>query len=68
MPGVPHPNEDVIQQLGSRLPWRGDGDPLGPLLLGNIAFLRRVQPGPAGTVRERVFEHALQGLGVLLDS
>lgn len=39
-----------------------------PLLLGNIVFLQSIQPGLAGAVHKRVFQHVLQGLCILLDS
>ena len=39
-----------------------------PLLLGNIVFLQSIQPGLAGAVYKRVFQHVLQGLCILLDS
>lgn len=39
-----------------------------PSLLGNVVFLKRVELGLGGAVEQRVLQHVLQSLGILLDS
>lgn len=61
---------DLKGSQGDSYVWACGGPQLDThqLLLGDVVLLERVQLGLGGAVDERVLEHLLQGLCVLLDA